>query len=306
MATMENITESTMENTMDMKHKKNKKHEELVRFYNVLMILCGVGVVLGIVGMFFLFVNGQQEENTYEEIRENQEAVAVDPEAELQENNFVENEEIEQIEQTERELILEKYGVAVPEKKLDFTALQEECEDIYAWIYVPGTTIDYPVLQHPTDDTYYLNHNMDGSSGRPGAIYTESINNKDFSDPHTVLYGHNMRAGTMFATLHNFEDRDFFEDNRFFFIYTPQKTYVYEVYAAYTYSNTHLIKSFDLSEKEIFQIYLDGVFEIKDMNSNMRTDLGVNAESHIVTLSTCVTGEPNNRYLVQGVLLNED
>ena len=50
--------------------------------------------------------------------------------------------------------------------------------DIYAWIYIPGTEIDYPVLQHPSDDSYYLNYNMNGTRGYPGCIYTEKENNK--------------------------------------------------------------------------------------------------------------------------------
>ena len=58
---------------------------------------------------------------------------------------------------------------------------------MYAWIYVPGTNVDYPVLQHPTDDAYYLEHNMDGSKGLPGCIYTESVNTKDFTD-RTLFY----------------------------------------------------------------------------------------------------------------------
>ena len=176
---------------------------------------------------------------------------------------------------------------------------------MYAWIYVPGTNVDYPVLQHPTDDAYYLEHNMDGSKGLPGCIYSESVNTKDFTDPNTVLYGHNMKNGSMFASLHNFEDQQVFEENPYFYIYTEDKTYVYEIFAAYKYNAIHLIYNFDLTNPEIFQNYLDQIFEIRDMSANIRQDVTVNADNHIVTLSTCVSGEKNMRYLVQGVLLNE-
>ena len=186
-----------------------------------------------------------------------------------------------------------------------FTALKEENSDVYAWIYVPGTNVDYPVLQHPTDDAYYLEHNMDGSKGLPGCIYTESVNTKDFTDPNTVLYGHNMKNGSMFASLHNFEDQQVFEENPYFYIYTEDKTYVYEIFAAYKYNAIHLIYNFDLDNPEIFQNYLDQIFEVRDMSANIRQDVTVNADNRIVTLSTCVSGEKNMRYLVQGVLLNE-
>ena len=110
--------------------------------------------------------------------------------------------------------ILEEMGVPIPEKEVDFADLQENTNgDIYAWIHIPDTKIDYPVLQHPTDNSYYLNHNLDGSRGYPGCIYTEDYNKKDFTDPNTVLYGHNMKNGTMFAGLHKYGDSEYLEEH---------------------------------------------------------------------------------------------
>ena len=86
-----------------------------------------------------------------------------------------------------------------------FGELQSVNPDVYAWITVPGTEIDYPILQHPSDNSYYLMHNIDGSYGYPGCIYTENLNSKDFTDNNTVIYGHNMKNGSMFAQLHKFE-----------------------------------------------------------------------------------------------------
>ena len=123
---------------------------------------------------------------------------------------------------------------APPEEgAIDFEYLKTLNEDIYAWITVPGTIIDYPILQHPTDDSYYLHHNLDGSYGYPGCIYTESLNTKDFEDPNTVIYGHNMKAGTMFAELHKFEDGEFFSANDEVVIYLPEKALHYQIFAAY-------------------------------------------------------------------------
>ena len=77
------------------------------------------------------------------------------------------------------------------------------------------------------------------------------------------------------------------------------------IFAAYKYNAIHLIYNFDLTNPEIFQNYLDQIFEIRDMSANIRQDVTVNVDNRIVTLSTCVSGEKNMRYLVQGVLLNE-
>ncbi|MCM1326093.1 MAG: class B sortase [Bacteroidales bacterium] len=202
---------------------------------------------------------------------------------------------------------LRQMGIPIPEKEVDFEALKEEVnEDIYAWLYIPDSTIDFPVLRHPTDNSYYLLHNLDGSSGRPGCIYTENYNSMDFTDPNTVMYGHNMRVGTMFAGLHNYEDEEFFAEHPYIYVYTPEKLFVYEVFAAYEFSDLHLLLNFDFTSEQVFQKFLDDIYEMRSMNCNTKEDVEVTAKNRILTLSTCVTGKDDKRYLVQGVLLNED
>lgn len=203
---------------------------------------------------------------------------------------------------TEDEELL-KSGIEIPDKQLDFEELKKANKDIFAWIYIPGTAIDYPVLQHPTDDTFYLEHNIDGSAGLPGCIYVELLNGISFNDSNTVLYGHNMLNGSMFATLHRFADKDFFDENRYIFIYTPSADYVYEIFAAYTYSDIHLLKGIDITSEEKFANYLEDVYSVRGMNNNFADDITATGKDKIITLSTC-TGDDSKRYLVQGVLLN--
>ena len=201
--------------------------------------------------------------------------------------------------------ILEQLGVTVPEKTVDFGELQEKTnKDIYAWIYIPDTKIDYPVLQHPTDNTYYLNYNLDGSRGYPGCIYTEDYNARDFSDPVTVLYGHNMKNGSMFAGLHKYSDGEYMEGHPYVFMYMEDRLYVYEIFAAYEYSNEHLLYNSDYSQKAQFEKYLENMETVRDMGKVIREDVEVGAEDRILTLSTCISNKPNNRFLVQAVLLN--
>lgn len=85
------------------------------------------------------------------------------------------------------------------------------------------------MLQHPSDDSYYLNYNMNGTRGYPGCIYTEKANSKEFTDFDTVVYGHNMRNDTMFASLHNYEDQTFFNNFPYIYVYTKEKVLVYEI-----------------------------------------------------------------------------
>lgn len=189
---------------------------------------------------------------------------------------------------------------------VDFAGMWEINKDVYAWITIPGTIIDYPILQHATDNTYYLNYNIDGSYGYPGCIYTENLNSKDFSDNNTVIYGHNLRSGAMFTSLHKFKDADFFEENKKVYIYTPQREYDYTIFAAYVYDDRHLLYSFDFADNEVYANYLEDIQSMRSMNALFREDITVTAEDKIITLVTCIGNQPSKRLLVQAVLEQEE
>ncbi len=199
-------------------------------------------------------------------------------------------------------------GFDLPDKSLDFTTLKEQNEDIYSWIYIPGTKIDYPVLQDPDDINYYLDHNLDGSSGLPGCIYTQNYNKLDYSDMNTVLYGHNMKNGTMFAGLHKFRDEQYFNDNRYIYIYTDDgHTLVYEIFGAYEYSDDHILYEHDYTRPAEYEEYLTSVFDQKDkLGNNFSDDININTSSMIITLETCISTKPTRRFIVQGVLVGRE
>ena len=202
--------------------------------------------------------------------------------------------------------IIAERGITIPEKNIDWDALYNQNPDIYAWIYVPGTNIDYPILQHPEETSYYLKHNIDGSEGYPGCIYTQNLNSKDWTDPNTVIYGHNMNDGSMFHDLHLFEDAVFFDETQYLYIYTPEGDYVYEIFAAYPFANVDLLMCFDYSTPEALLVYFDGIWTNRSMTSHFRDSIVLYGDSRIITMSTCIGGQPEMRYLVQAVLLNPE
>ncbi|MDC7288832.1 class B sortase [Blautia schinkii] len=185
---------------------------------------------------------------------------------------------------------------------VDFDALKEKNEEIYAWITVPGTQIDYPVVQSESDDSFYMHRGIDREYLYAGAIYTERKNNKDFTDFNTVLYGHNMKDGSMFAGLHSFKDRDFFDKNREVIIYTPEHIYHYDIFAAYTYDDRHILNTYDFENEEVVQTYLEEIYAVRTMDAYIRDKIKVTSKDCIITLSTCIGNAPSSRYLVQGVL----
>ena len=288
--------------------------------YRVAFVLCLLLLTVCCGAMAYRYVIRQNAAETMDEIREETAAVtdSISPETasdsvesvptadSAMPAESVDAESVVSDVQTKVEPvdILKERGITVPEKNIDWDALHDQNPDIYAWIYVPGTNIDYPVLQHPEDKSYYLNHNIDGSEGYPGCIYTQNVNSTDWTDPNTVIYGHNMNNGSMFHDLHRFEDAVFFDETQYLFIYTPERNLVYEIFAAYPFSNIDLMMCFDYSIPEALLVYFDGIWTNRSMTSHFRDSIVLYGDSRIITMSTCIGGQPDMRYLVQAVLLN--
>lgn len=186
-------------------------------------------------------------------------------------------------------------------QSIDFDALQKVNRDIYAWITIPNTKVDYPIFQHGQDNTYYLNHNVDGSQGYPGCIYTEKYTKKDFLDFGTILYGHSMKNGTIFGSLYRYEDRVFFQKNPYIYVYTPDKTFTYQIVIATDYDDSKIEGKFDMKTKEGVNRFLQSVLKIS--TKNVREEFEVQDSTKILVLSTCKKDNDSRRYLVIGKLL---
>ena len=121
----------------------------------------------------------------------------------------------------------ERFGSA-EDFTVDFTALKRINEDIAAWIRIPGV-LDYPVVQG-TDNSYYLHHTFRKEYNIAGSIFLDSRNASDFSDRKNIIYGHNMRDGSMFHVLRKFQNLDFYQANREIWLYLPDgSVQVYEI-----------------------------------------------------------------------------
>lgn len=266
------------------------------RFLKVVISVATLVVVIsiGIVGYYIYSLAKSQE--MYEKMKQETE----EQETVLTEQNMQDIPKLE-------ENALEAPGDEKQEREIDFHKLQtRENEDIYAWIEVEGTLIDYPILQHPTDDQYYLIHNVDNSYGYPGCIFTERVAAKDFTDPVTVVYGHRMKNGTMFAGLHDFEDEDFFEKNGRITIYTPEGNHYYEVIAAFVTNNQKITYWYDFTRPEVLQNYLDAVYQMEEEKGNhVKEEIQVTTEDRFLILETCTKQSKDKRYVVMAVEMDE-
>lgn len=194
-------------------------------------------------------------------------------------------------------------GLDAPRLEVDFDGLQEMNPDIYAWIYLPDTVINYPVVQRAGDADYYLRRDLQGNRSTPGTLFTQYYNHTDWLDNLTVIYGHNMHDGSMFASLHYYEDSQFFEEHPYIYIYTQEYILAYEVFAAHEFPDVHLLLSYTMNDRESFAQYLEQVLSLDGIHDNISRDVDITADDHVLTLSTCMSSNRTEyRYLVQAKL----
>ena len=197
-------------------------------------------------------------------------------------------------------------GVPVEKNPIDFPGLKQKNPDIYSWITIKNTNVNYPVAQSDADDNFYLDHDIYKNYSFPGTIYSQSCNKKDYSDRVTVLYGHNMLDGSMFATLHNFSDPDFFANNKYMYIYTENRKLTYEVVSAYIYDDRHIMNSFNFNDDKVYAEWQQEALNPRSVSSNVRKDVKLTTDDKMLVLSTCLNGGGDGRYLVQGVLVKDE
>lgn len=188
---------------------------------------------------------------------------------------------------------------------VDFNELWKQNSDIYAWIHIEDTPIDYPILQKVEDDDYYLNRTVEGKTGLPGSIMTEySYNSSPFQDPVTVVYGHNMLNDSFFSHLVDYQNEEFRNAHSTIEIYTPDHIYTYRVFAAVTYDNRHILDTYDCKTTEGYQAFLDSLYDLRIMPTWIENPLTVTTDDRIIILSTC-NGVFDQRFIVGAVLVDE-
>lgn len=288
-----------------MRKKKTKG------FWRIVSLAALAGCILCVCYVGYYYWTRYHTEQEYERLRQ-----------EMQQESETETDTedtytptLEEIESAEFTGIIDGPAPSIPEGVLtdaednpvDFELLEEINPELYAWIRVPNTSIDYPVAQHEGEDqTFYLHHDMYQDPQFAGCIYTEDTNSRDFTDPVTVLYGHNMKNGSMFQNLFKFAESSFFEENRYVYIYTPGKTRVYEIYSAYPYDDRNIMASFDFSDEKDLEKYLEESRHPRSMEAMVRDGIEVTEESKVITLSTCIADQTEMRFLVQAVLIYEE
>ena len=183
---------------------------------------------------------------------------------------------------------------------MDFTALRAVNSDVLGWILIPDTVISYPMVQG-SDNSYYLKHTWRLSSSVVGAIFMEAQCSADFSDFNTIIYGHRMNNGSMFAGLAKYKNISYYKNHPTVYITDDAGSRAYQIFAAYEVSVTGDTYRLGLTEEADKQAYIDYCL------SQSLYDPGIvpTVYDSIVTLSTCTGRGHATRWVVQAVLRGE-
>ena len=184
-----------------------------------------------------------------------------------------------------------------PPIEVDFDKLKSVNEDVVGWIYVDALPdISYPIVKGKDNQTY-LHQTYEKNYNFAGTIFVDYENSGDFSDCNTLVYGHNMKNGSMFGHLKKFrEDDKLYKQDKYFWILTPERNYRYEIISAYTTGVNSDPDTLFKGPGEEFEKYLE---TIKGYSEIQTDDTDLTIKDKIVTLSTC-TGNESTRFVVQG------
>lgn len=183
---------------------------------------------------------------------------------------------------------------------VDFKTLQAGNSDIYAWLYIPGTEINEPLLQRDGDNEYYLGHNSLGMEEEFGALFTESeYNSRDFSDTATVIYGKNTQEGRLFSDLQQlYSSSAGLKEHNEVIVYLPDQEIHYQVFAAAPVRNNHILYYYNFDNPGRYEMFLKVVDAVRTVDAHRDDSVEVSAGDPLLILSTNRGGSTQICYLV--------
>lgn len=181
---------------------------------------------------------------------------------------------------------------------VDFNNLLATNKDVCAWIYSPDTVINYVVVQGE-DNNNYLHHKLDGTYNASGTLFIDCECSPNFSGANTIIYGHNMKDGSMFASLHNYVDQSYYDAHPIMYISTPAGDYKLEIFSCFTCDFDADTYTLSFASEAEYSAFLNKMVS----QSNVKTNFSVDSSERIVTLSTCTYEYDNARYVVMGKLV---
>ena len=190
--------------------------------------------------------------------------------------------------------------ISVDWPQVDFNQLQEINPDVIGWIYIEGTEINYPVVQG-TDNDYYLTHLVDGTRNSSGSIFMDASASSDLTDQHSIIFGHNMKNGTMFAALMNYKDPAFYEEHPEILFLTPTCNYLIRIFSGHIAD-----ASVNAWEREFKDIHFSDWLSTVTKQSLFLSEHQPQSDDLIVSLSTCSYEFNDAKFLLHGYIAYQE
>ena len=188
------------------------------------------------------------------------------------------------------------YAEAEFEVEVDFVSLRARNPEAVAWLWIPDTDISYPIVQG-IDNDKYLHYTFDGIQSVIGSIFLDYRNSAGFGDAHSVIYGHNMKNGSMFGQLSKFGDAEYLENHSYIHVITEEKFMTYRIFSQYIMTLNHDSYKMDFADAASFKEYLARLKAYSGYKAGFEPDY-----ERIITLSTCVGDDSKRRIIHAGLI----
>ena len=280
--------------------------------HKILMIFCSIVFVISVSYVIISLIGYKEGGDLYGDIAndfyatEDRQTDAIEETAPptTDESESEETESNVEAGESESETVDETTGVnsEFEQVKASLDGLKEKYPDLYGWIKVDNTAIDYPIVQY-TDNDHYLNRAPNGKYLPAGSIFVDyRCSKKLLENYNTVIYGHRMSNGSMFGGLLNFNDEQFFKENKYITLSTPDGIYTYLIFAFY---QTDMYYRYIQTDFKTPDHFISFAKEMQEISLYYREGVEFDENSKILTLSTCKGGFNNKlRYTVQALLVD--
>lgn len=259
---------------MEKKRKKKKSN----RLFIITEIICVLIFIYAALQLVSIIQDYRRASNEYSTLAQLVVVTEITENADHGENA----EKVETNGQEEKNILEAPYDYEIPNYSIELDAMKNQNKDTVGWIILPNSKINYPIVKSK-DNTEYLTTTFEGQTASSGAIFMDMLCESDFSSENTIIYGHNMKNGSMFRALNNLTDKEYFWRHHIFCIDTGNGFENYEIISCYETVETDL-SSWQISfeSKETYGEWLENIakrctYDCVDYDVNKNT----------ITLSTC-------------------
>ena len=223
--------------------------------------------------------------------------------------NITENVDEDNLKESEEESIEEIIEPEIVRVPNPYSEYFNQNEYMAAWINIPDTVIDYPVMYTPFDENYYLNRGFDNNSNANGCLILDTDSSLDPLSTNLIIHGHNMKSGAMFGTLSKYEDEKYCKEHQYIYLHDEDREHKYQVLCVfrsrvfYKYeTDFKFYKFFNATNQEEFDDFYNNIIDLAEFDTGVTAEFGDN----FITLSTCAYHVQNGRLVVVAKEIESD